>query len=253
MFPLKDENPTRTRPYLTIGLIVVNLVIFFALFLSGNLQGVATEYGMKPAEILNGQNLHTLFTSMFLHAGIFHVIGNIWFLWIFGDNIEDICGRGRFLLLYFACGLAASFAHALLNQGSMVPTVGASGAIAGVLGAYIITYPRVKVYTVMFFLFIFFPIAIPAFAFIGIWFFIQFLSGSVALVIGNVSIAYWAHIGGFLAGFLMIRFLRKEPSRSPQQDRRMFGYLEAPSRLRSWVMASLSNALSGLKSTVVGD
>ncbi len=210
MFPLKDENPTRTRPYLTVALIAVNLAIFLISYFSGAFEGIVNEYGMKPAEVLRGENLHTLFTSMFLHGGFLHIIGNVWFLWIFGDNIEDICGRKRFLLLYFATGLIASFAHALLNPSSTVPTIGASGAIAGVLGAYIVTYPRARVYTLMFF----FVIAIPAVAFLGIWFGLQVLSGSVTLVVGNAAVAYWAHIGGFAAGAALIFFLRKGPPRS---------------------------------------
>jgi len=210
MFPLKDENPIEGKPYLTIILIVTNLAIFFFLFLSGKLDWAVQEYGMRPAEIMHGQRLHTLFTSMFLHGGFAHVIGNVWFLWIFGDNIEEICGRWRFLLLYFAAGVVAGLAHAFLYPDSAVPTIGASGAIAGALGAYMVTYPGARVYT----LFFFFPfvrvIAVPAFLYLGIWFGLQFVSGSIALVVKvPVSTAYWAHIGGFVAGALLVPLLKR--------------------------------------------
>ncbi|KXB02374.1 hypothetical protein AKJ44_00545 [candidate division MSBL1 archaeon SCGC-AAA261F17] len=209
MFPIKDENPTETTPYLTIALIVVNLGIFLATFLSGSFDQIIGDYGMKPAELLAGKNLHTLFTSMFLHGGFLHVIGNVWFLWIFGDNIEDYFGREKFLLIYFSTGIVASLAHAALNPGSVIPTIGASGAIAGILGAYIVKYPRAKVYTVLFF-FLFYVIKIPAVAFLGIWIGIQVLSATVTAVAGvAVSTAYWAHIGGFALGAAMVYLWEK--------------------------------------------
>ncbi|MEA1904523.1 MAG: rhomboid family intramembrane serine protease [Candidatus Hadarchaeota archaeon] len=206
-FPLKDENPTKTRPILTVALIVINLAIFLALFFSGSLDDAVDEYGMRPAEVLEGENLHTLFTSMFLHGSFLHIIGNVWFLWIFGDNIEDICGRRRFLLLFFVGGLIASLAHALFNPSSTVPTIGASGAIAGVLGAYLVLYPRAKVYTILFP--IPFIVMVPALLFLGIWFVIQIMGVSITLVVEDVAVAYWAHIGGFVAGVALINFLKK--------------------------------------------
>lgn len=206
-FPLKDENPTKIRPVLTVTLIIINLVIFFGLYFSGSLDDAVDEYGMRPAEVLKGENLYTLFTSMFLHGSFLHVIGNVWFLWIFGDNIEDICGRRKFLLLFFASGLIASLAHAFFNPISTIPTIGASGAIAGVLGAYLVLYPRAKVYT------IFFPIPfivmVPALLFLGIWFVIQIMGASITLVVKDVAVAYWAHIGGFMTGVALITFLKK--------------------------------------------
>lgn len=207
-FPLKDENPTRTRPYLTVALIAINLVIFFGLYFSGSLDDAVNRYGMKPAEVLEGQNLYTLFTSMFLHGGFLHVIGNVWFLWIFGDNIEDICGRSKFLLLFFVSGLIASLIHTLFNPGSNIPTIGASGAIAGVLGAYLVLYPRARVYTILFP--IPFIVMVPALLFLGIWFVVQVMGASITLVVKDVAIAYWAHVGGFVAGVSTINFLKEQ-------------------------------------------
>lgn len=200
MFPVKDENPTESTPFLTVSLIAVNLGIFLFVFFSGSYNTIVYEYGMKPAKILTGEELHTIITSMFLHGGFLHVIGNVWFLWIFGDNIEDYLGRKKFLLIYFSTGIFASLAHAFLNPNSTTPTIGASGAIAGILGAYLVEYPRAKVYTVIFF-FLITVIRIPAFAFLGIWIGIQVLSASYTTIAGaEVTTAYWAHIGGFIAG-----------------------------------------------------
>ena len=162
---------------------------------------------MRPAEVLRGEHLYTLFTSMFLHGGFIHVIGNVWYLWIFGDNIEDICGRRKFLLLFFISGLIASLAHALFNPSSTVPTIGASGAIAGVLGAYLVLYPRARVYTILFP--IPFIVMVPALLFLGIWFVIQVMGASITLVVKDVEIAYWAHVGGFVAGASMVNFLKE--------------------------------------------
>ena len=201
MFPLKDENPTRRRPVLTYALITTNVAIFVGTLVIGTLDQVNLEFGMKPKEVLAGQNLHTLFTSMFLHGGIPHVLFNMWYLWIFGDNIEDVLGRRKFILFYLGAGLVASFAHAFSDPTSTIPTIGASGAIAGVLGAYILLYPWAKVYTIVFFILV----MIPASVLIGFWFVLQVFSASVLWAAGaTTGVAYWAHIGGFLAGMLLI-------------------------------------------------
>jgi membrane associated rhomboid family serine protease len=157
--------------------------------------------------------LPTILTSMFLHGGWLHIIGNMWFLWIFGDNIEDHLGHFRYLLFYLACGVAAAITHIIFNLSSNEPTVGASGAIAGVMGAYVILYPRARVLTLVFF----FLWWIPAWVFLGYWFLIQFLSGA-AMSVAETSrstggIAFWAHVGGFVAGILLIKIL-------PQRARR---------------------------------
>jgi len=211
MFPLKDENPTRTKPVLTIFLIVVNTAIFIVSYLSGSFNQIVDSYGMKPALVLKGKELYTIFTSMFLHGGFLHIFGNMLYLWIFGDNLEDALGRPKFLLFYLASGVAAGLAHALSDPSSPIPTIGASGAISGVLGAYIVLYPRARVLTAVMYSGI---IMIPAIFFLGFWFVLQVLSVSFSWVAGGSSgVAYWAHIGGFVAGAVMIYPLRKSIKR----------------------------------------
>ncbi len=205
MFPLKDENPTRRRPVLTYALIVVNVAIFLGALVTGTFNQINQEFGMKPKEVFAGQNLHTLFTSMFLHGGVLHILFNMWYLWIFGDNIEDVLGRGKFILFYLGAGLAASFVHAFSDPGSMIPTIGASGAIAGVLGAYALLYPWARVHTAVIFFYIIHLVMVPAVVIIGLWFVLQVISASVLWAAGaTAGVAYWAHIGGFLAGMLLI-------------------------------------------------
>lgn len=205
MFPLKDDNPTRKRPILTYALIIINFAIFIGTLLAGTFDQSIEEFGMRPAEVLAGKQLHTLFTSMFLHGGFLHIVGNMWYLWIFGDNIEDVLGRRKFMLFYLGAGLAASFVHAFSDPTSTIPTIGASGAIAGVLGAYMLLYPWAKVYTAVIFFFIPHLVMIPAALMIGFWFVLQVISASVLWVAGTTTgVAYWAHIGGFLAGMLLI-------------------------------------------------
>ena len=205
MFPLRDENPTERRPILTYALIAANSAVFVGTLLTGTFELAIEGYGMRPAEVLAGRELHTLFTSMFLHGGILHIVGNMWYLWIFGDNIEDVLGEGKFLLFYFGAGVAASFVHALFNAGSMIPTIGASGAISGVLGAYAVLYPRARVHTAIVAFYIIHLVMIPAAAMIGFWFLWQVLAASVTWISGvSTGVAYWAHIGGFIAGVFMI-------------------------------------------------
>ncbi len=205
MFPLKDENPTRRRPILTYALIIVNVAIFVGTLATGTFGQSIEEFGMRPAEVLEGRQLHTLFTSMFLHGGILHILFNMWYLWIFGDNIEDILGRGKFILFYLGTGLVASLVHTFSDPGSMIPTIGASGAIAGVLGAYMILYPWARVHTAVIFFIMIHLVMVPAVVIIGLWFVLQVLSASVLWAAGTTAgVAYWAHIGGFLAGMLLI-------------------------------------------------
>ncbi len=153
-------------------------------------------------------NLGPLFSSVFIHGGFFHILGNMWFLWIFGDNVEDRMGHGGFLLFYLLCGVAASLGHIFLNPDSMVPTIGASGAIAGVMGAYFVSYPRARILTLIP-IFIFIHITeISAFFFLGIWFLIQFFYGTVSVGAGEQAggVAWFAHLGGFLAGVVLVFF-----------------------------------------------
>ncbi|TES83549.1 MAG: rhomboid family intramembrane serine protease [Hadesarchaea archaeon] len=227
MFPLKDENPTRRRPVLTYTLIVVNVAIFLGALVTGTFNQINQEFGMKPKEVFAGQNIHTLFTSMFLHGGVLHILFNMWYLWIFGDNIEDVLGRGKFILFYLGAGLAASFVHAFSDPGSMIPTIGASGAIAGVLGAYALLYPWARVHTAVIFFYIIHLVMVPAVVMIGFWFVLQVISASVLWAAGaTAGVAYWAHIGGFLAGMLLIlpvwMKLRKR-RRARQEEALTFG------------------------------
>ena len=205
MFPIKDENPTKGKPILTVTLIIVNIVVFLATYLSGQFDQIIGSYGLKPAEMFAGQRLYTIFTSMFLHGGFLHIFGNMLYLWIFGDNIEDI-GRGKFLLVYFGSGIIAGLAQGLLEPNSTVPMIGASGAISGILGAYIVLYPRARVHTLVGY---FGVVMIPAVAFLGFWFVLQVLSASFTLVGASTGVAYLAHIGGFVAGALMILPVRR--------------------------------------------
>jgi membrane associated rhomboid family serine protease len=214
MIPLKDENPGTTFPLVTIGLIAANLIVYLYTL---SLPEVALErffmgYGLVPAELLgNVPRIHTaipgaltLVTSMFMHGGLFHLLGNMLYLWIFGNNIEDLLGRVRFLIFYLACGVIAAAAHLILNPNSTMPMVGASGAIAGVLGAYLITFPRARVLVLVFIVFFITTARIPAFWVLGIWFIMQLMYVSNNGGEG-ANIAYMAHIGGFLVGMLLIR------------------------------------------------
>ncbi len=217
--PLKDENPTQKRPILTISLIAANVIIFVLTVVSGSFANFIKTYGMIPKDIVHGRNFYTILTSMFLHGSIPHILFNGWYLWIFGDNIEDHFGRPQFVLIYFGSGIAASLAHVLFYPNSTSVTVGASGAIAGIMGAYFIKYPRAKVLT-LFFIFLFFTIIkVPSFLFLGVWIFLQILTASITTVQGiEVTTAYWAHIGGFIVGVLLaIVFSGKEPA--PIKDR----------------------------------
>lgn len=209
MFPLRDENPARTKPILTYALIILNSAIFVGTLCMGIFERSIDEFGMRPAEVLAGRNLYTLFTSMFLHGGFLHIVGNMWYLWIFGDNIEDVCGKTKFLLFYFGSGIVASFAHALSAPESTIPTIGASGAISGVLGAYMVLYPRARVHTVIFAFYFLHLVMIPAVVLIGFWFVLQVISASLTWITGISSgVAYWAHIGGFLTGVVLILPIR---------------------------------------------
>jgi len=180
---------------------------------------------MIPAYIMNGQRLYTLFTSMFLHSGILHLFGNMLFLHIFGDNIEDNFGRGRYIFFYFLCGIAASFSHILttlypsipMGGAFLSPAVGASGAISGVLGAYLVLYPRARILTVVFYSWIYFA-RIPAIFFLGFWFILQLFYGSLTLAFEMPSeTAYWAHIGGFVAGMILALILRRRKPPAPRR------------------------------------
>jgi membrane associated rhomboid family serine protease len=214
VIPIRDTNRSDTYPLANYGIIAVTLVAFVIELLQGpRLKEFIYLYGLVPARYADtqiaahfttGQQVLPFFTSLLLHGGILHLVGNMWFLYIFGDNVEDRLGHLRYLLFYLICGLAAGASHLVLNWHSNVPTIGASGAIAGVMGAYLILYPRARILTLIP-LFFFFPfVEVPAFFFIGIWFLFQFLSaaGSTGQAGG---IAFWAHVGGFVFGIVFLK------------------------------------------------
>lgn len=214
MIPLKDDNPTTIFPYVTIAIIVLNVVVFGYEVALGS-SGVGRfifKTAVIPFEIVNFVDLKpagivpppaTLITAMFVHGGLLHLAGNMLFLWIFGDNIEDRLGHLWFLVFYLVAGIAAGLTHVALEPVSLKPMIGASGAIAGVLGAYFFLYPRAKVYTLIYFFFFINVIKIPALFFLGLWFLLQILS-SAATTPGGNGVAWFAHIGGFVAGLVLI-------------------------------------------------
>ncbi len=202
-FPYSDSAPRKSLPVFTVLLILANVAVFFwSYFLNFDaFDSIVYALGFTPAN----PTVLTLFTSMFLHGGIDHIFGNMWYLWIFGDNVEDKFGRFKFILFYFMSGLAATFTQYLTEPASAIPSIGASGAISGVLGAYMVFYPKEKVLSSIGYSFV----RIPAFVVIGFWFFIQFIFGTVSLLGGVGSgIAFWAHIGGFVFGFVVALFAR---------------------------------------------
>ncbi|MGE5894258.1 MAG: rhomboid family intramembrane serine protease [bacterium] len=209
MIPYKDDNPTSTIPSVTIALILLNAVIFFGeVFSSGGIEKVVFAYGAIPAEMLplNASHFKNIISSMFLHGGLFHIAGNMLYLWIFGNNIEDRLGHLRFLLFYLVCGIVAAYSHAITEPSSVVPMVGASGAISGILGAYLLLYPHAKVHTILFLGFFVDVIMLPAVVVIGLWAVIQFMNGVLTKgLLGQGGIAWFAHIGGFLFGILTIK------------------------------------------------
>ena len=209
MLPIRDENPSQTRPYVMWAFLVANIVVFVWSYLLQSPEGydaIVTKYGMTPALFLSGQATYTIITSMFLHGGFVHLLGNMLYLYIFGDNIEDACGHDRFLAFYLLSGVLASLADAYLTADPTIPSIGASEAISAVLGAYIVLYPRAKILTLVPFLGFFSLVKIPAFLYLGFWFLLQFISGSLEL---SAGVAYWAHIGGFVAGTALIFLFRK--------------------------------------------
>ena len=222
MIPLRDENRSQTEPHVTRILLMVNVVVFFVALLpdflsvnwldalfgySSSLERAILTYGLVPYSVLRSQRLYTLFTSMFLHADLLHLGGNMLFLYVFGDNVEDAFGHGRYLVFYFLSGIAADmvFIWTQLFSGDartlLIPSIGASGAIAGVLGAYIILYPRARILTLVLTWWIYI-VPIPAVFFLGFWFVYQLLYGMLTFQIAVTGIAYWAHIGGFVTGIL---------------------------------------------------
>jgi membrane associated rhomboid family serine protease len=205
MIPLRDTQRSVSAPVVTILLIAVNFAVFFyELSLDPfSRNHLILTYGVIPDRL----HASSLITSMFLHGGWLHVIGNMWFLWIFGDNIEDTLGHGKYLLFYLLCGVAAALSHVALNPDSRVPTIGASGAIAGVMGAYLVKFPRARILTLVPIFFFFTLYELPAALVLAFWFILQIFSGVGSVAYSQLSeggVAWFAHIGGFLTGVLLI-------------------------------------------------
>lgn len=219
MIPLRDTQPSYSPPLVTVGLIIVNaLVFFYEISLDAySLNHLIAQYGVVPERL----QITSLFTSMFLHGGWMHVIGNMWFLWIYGDNVEDVMGHGRYLLFYFVCGIAAGLLHVAFNPDSPLPTVGASGAIAGVMGAYLIKFPHSRILTLVPIFLFFTTIEIPAVIILGYWFLIQAVSGFGSIGFSHLSqqgVAWFAHVGGFVAGMILVKMLAGRQRFSHRQD-----------------------------------
>jgi len=236
MIPLHDDNPTTRTPVVTIALIAICVLVYLwqvslgpragqiAVYSFGFIPAVVLEGVTLPAELVRVPPELTLLTSMFLHGSFMHVAGNMLYLWVFGNNIEDVCGHVRFALFYLLCGLVAAFAQALPNPASQVPMIGASGAISGVLGAYLVLFPHARVRVLVPIIFIFFT-TIRAGWLLGFWFAFQLLSGFSASA-AEGGVAFWAHVGGFIAGLGLIFVLR-----DPQHRIRLGGRRRGRSRL----------------------
>jgi membrane associated rhomboid family serine protease len=227
MIPLRDTNPRHGFPFITLAIILANCAVFFREVASSEaaLNAMFESYALIPARttaffsgqpVAPSEAILPVFTSMFLHGGWMHLIGNMWFLWIFGDNVEDRTGHGRYLLLYLASGLAGALGHVLFSANSTVPTVGASGAIAGVMGAYLITFPHARILTLVPIIFFLTTVEIPAFLILLYWLVLQFFSGAASLGAdaSQGGVAWFAHVGGFVAGIPLMLLLRRSGRRS---------------------------------------
>jgi membrane associated rhomboid family serine protease len=213
LIPFKDDNPIRSLPFVTLLIIALNISFFILELLSSrDSQYLVYAYGAIPKDILSFHSdqpipaVLTVFTSMFMHGGLLHIGGNMLYFWIFGNNIEDRLGHLRFIFFYLFCGVVAAYSHALSSPHSEMPMIGASGAISGVLGAYLLLFPKARVHTIVFFGFFIQVIRIPALIVIGFWAIIQFVSGLITQgILHQGGTAWFAHVGGFLAGLLTIK------------------------------------------------
>lgn len=215
MIPISDQLPTRIKPVVNYFLIGLNILVFIFMWLAGPRQdALVYQFALIPANFLtniNAANITDIFTSMFMHGGVAHLVGNMLYLWIFGDNVEDRFGHFGYLIFYLFGGVAASLTHVMTNPNSQIPTVGASGAIAAVLGAYLVLYPHSRVATFIPLGFFFRLTLLPASIVLGLWFIIQLFSGFVSLGGPDVGgVAFWAHIGGFVSGVLVALLFGKK-------------------------------------------
>ncbi|MDO6588835.1 rhomboid family intramembrane serine protease [Loktanella sp. D2R18] len=206
LLPFRDHNPSERVPYVTIALILLNILIFigsYALQTDREINRIFAEYGLIPARLYAGNGLTTPISYMFLHSGFMHLAGNMLFLWIYGDNLEDKLGHVPFLIYYLLCGIAAGLAQYASEPLSLVPMVGASGAIAGVMGGYILLFPKARVDVFVFFIVFFRIFPLPAWITLGFWFGVQIFNGLNSAA-GGSGVAHWAHAGGFVAGFVLM-------------------------------------------------
>jgi len=220
MIPLRDDNPTEITPIVTVATIVMCVLVFLYeislpaqsnevfVYMYGAIPAAVFGYVQLPPELMSLPVYGTLFSSMFLHGGWMHLIGNMLYLWIFGNNIEDVMGHGKFIVFYATCGVVAALSHGLIDPESTIPMIGASGAISGVLGAYLMLFPRARVL-------VFIPIGffsqlihVPAAVVLGLWFLMQVFSGGMSLGNEGGGVAFFAHIGGFVAGMVLIGFFK---------------------------------------------
>ena len=220
MIPIRDRNPSGTFPFVTVSIIALNILVFlFELSLGQGLDSFLFQFGVVPikvyysTDIPDSNIINTYFpflSFMFLHGGFVHLIGNMWNLWIFGDNVEDRLGRVKFIIFYLICGIGSAIVHVYFNSQSEVPCVGASGAIAGVLGAYMVTFPRARVLVLIPLFIVWQTIELPAIIVLGFWFLIQFFSGTASISSTHGGgVAWWAHIGGFVLGVILIKLFPK--------------------------------------------
>jgi membrane associated rhomboid family serine protease len=233
MFPYHDENETSRPAYVTMAIIAINVLVWLFVQGAGTPRALAASVcnlGLIPAELTQSVRPGTAFpmgegmaclvdpgrepshvlTSMFLHGSWMHLLGNMWFLWLFGNNIEDSMTRGRFVVFYLLCGFAAAFLQTFVNPNSIVPMVGASGAISGVMGAYLVLYPRVRVFTMVPLGFFITTVALPAWVMLLYWAFLQFASGVLSSTVESQGgVAFWAHVGGFLAGIVLVKVFQR--------------------------------------------
>jgi membrane associated rhomboid family serine protease len=218
MIPIRDHNPTRRTPYVTIAIILACVLVYLwqlslsepaataAIYRYGFIPAILFDQASLPPELAGVPATATLFTSMFMHGSVMHLAGNLLYLWVFGNNIEDACGHVRFAVFYLLCGLLAALAQALPEPASEVPMIGASGAISGVLGAYLVLFPHARVQVLVPMIIVFFT-TVPAGLVLGLWFLFQLLNGAMSPSAGG-GIAFWAHVGGFVAGMALIAMFR---------------------------------------------
>jgi membrane associated rhomboid family serine protease len=208
MIPLRDTQPSSSPPIVTVLIISLNILVFLYQISLNEYESnyLISRYGLIPDQL----HYSALLTSMFLHGGFMHLIGNMWFLWIFGDNVEDVLGHAKYLLFYLLCGVAAALVHVALNSDSRLPTIGASGAIAGVMGAYVVKFPHSRILTLVFIFIFLTTVEVPAAFMLIYWFVIQLFSGVGSIGYSNVSrggTAWFAHVGGFVAGVILVNLM----------------------------------------------